>query len=70
VEFQNGTGRLTPHLTFDASLGRPATATALGFNVSVLNVGNYQYLIKVNNGFNTTQWAPGVQALVDVTARL
>ncbi len=69
VQFQNGTGRLTPHLTFDASLGRTATAGALGFNLSALNLGGYRYLIKVNNGFNTTQWAAGAQVLFQVTAK-
>jgi outer membrane receptor protein involved in Fe transport len=64
VEFQNGTGRLLPHLTVDASIGRAPTAHTLGVNFSVLNLASYQYLIKVNNGFNTTQWAPGIQALL------
>ncbi len=70
VDFENGTGRLTPHLTFNAALGRAATAHALGFSLNVQNVGNYQYLIKVNNGFNTTQWAPGTEILLRVTAVL
>jgi outer membrane receptor protein involved in Fe transport len=68
VEFQNGTGRLLPHLTFDASIGRKATPHQLGFALSVLNLSGYQYLIKVNNGFNTTQWSAGVQGLLTVTA--
>lgn len=68
VEFENGTGRLTPHLTFNASFGRAATARRLGFSVSALNLTGYRYLIKVNNGFNTTQWAPGAQVLVRLTA--
>ncbi len=63
VEFQNGNGRLTPHLTFDAVLGRTPKAGSLGFRISALNLTNYQYLIKVNNGFNTTQYAPGLQVI-------
>jgi outer membrane receptor protein involved in Fe transport len=68
VQFQNGTGRLTPHLTFDASIGRAAAPKRLGFTLNVLNLGDYHYLIKVNNGFNTTQWSPGVQANVQIDA--
>jgi outer membrane receptor protein involved in Fe transport len=68
VEFENGTGRLTPHLTFDASLGRAPAPHRLGFSVSALNLSGYRYLIKVNNGFNTTQWAPGAQVLVRLSA--
>jgi outer membrane receptor protein involved in Fe transport len=68
VEFENGNGRLLPHLTFDASFGRKATRQHLGFSATVLNLSSYQYIIKVNNGFNTTQWSPGTQALLQVTA--
>ena len=70
VDFENGTGRLTPHLTFNAALGRAATAHALGFSLNVQNIGDYRYLIKVNNGFNTTQWAAGTEILLRVTAVL
>ena len=70
VEFENGTGRLLPHLTFDASIGRKATPHRLGYALSVLNLSGYQYLIKVNNGFNTTQWSAGAQGLLTVTAVL
>jgi hypothetical protein len=38
--------------------------------LSVLNLTGYQYLIKVNNGFNTTQWSAGAQGLLTVTAVL
>jgi outer membrane receptor protein involved in Fe transport len=68
VEFENGSGRLLPHLTFEASFGRKATLRRLGFSATVLNLSSYHYLIKVNNGFNTTQWSPGTQALLQVTA--
>ena len=70
VEFQNGTGRLLPHLTVDASIGRAPTPHTLGFNFSVLNLASYQYVIKVNNGFNTTQGAPGIAALLRIQALL
>jgi outer membrane receptor protein involved in Fe transport len=70
VQFENGTGRLLPHLTFDASVGRKATPHELGFSAGVVNLSGYQYLIKVNNGFNTTQWSAGPQALLQVDAML
>ena len=70
VQFENGNGRLLPHLTFDASFGRKATPQRLGFSATVLNLSGYQYIIKVNNGFNTTQWSPGTQALLQATAVL
>jgi outer membrane receptor protein involved in Fe transport len=70
IQFQNGSGRLLPHLTFDASFGRKAEPHRLGFSASILNLSSYQYLIKVNNGFNTTQWSPGTQALLQVTTVL
>jgi outer membrane receptor for ferrienterochelin and colicins len=70
VQFENGPGRLLPHLTFDVAIGRKATRDRLGFSASVLNLSGYQYLIKVNNGFNTTQWSAGTQALLQVTAVL
>jgi outer membrane receptor protein involved in Fe transport len=69
VQFQNGTGRLTPHLTVDAAFGRQAPAGGVGWTLSVLNAGGYQYLIKVNNGFNTTQWSPGAQVLFSINAK-
>jgi outer membrane receptor protein involved in Fe transport len=65
VAFQNGNGRLTPHLTFDGTLGVTPQKNAWGFRVSALNLGDYRYVVKVNNGFNTTQYAPGLQLLVE-----
>lgn len=58
-----GCGRLTPHLTFNASIGRAPAPHSVGFSLQALNLANYQYLVKVNNGFNTTQWAAGLQLL-------
>lgn len=71
MQFQNGSGRLPPHLTFDASFGREATRgskPALGFNATFQNFTNTKYLLKVNNGFNTTQWGQGFRADLRVTA--
>lgn len=70
VEFQNGFGTLPPHLTFDAGFGREdrhGKHPHLGYIVNVENLTNYQYLIKVNNGFNTTQWAQGRKVTLRVT---
>ncbi len=71
VQFQNGSGRLPPHLTFDASFGRDAARgakRALGFTADFQNFTNTRYLLKVNNGFNTAQWGEGFRADVRVTA--
>jgi outer membrane receptor protein involved in Fe transport len=68
TQFESGFGRLTPHLTFDASIGRDAKRGSLGFVASWQNVSNYAYLLKVNNGFNTTQYGPGSQFTLRLTA--
>ncbi len=68
VQFQSGAGRLPPHLTFDLSLGRDAKRGSLGFVASWQNVTNRVYLLKVNNGFNTTQYGPGSQFTFRLTA--
>ncbi len=71
VQFQNGPGRLPPHLTLDASIGREAKRgdkPALGFTANFMNVTNARYLNKVNNGFNTTQWGEGFRADLRLTA--
>jgi len=68
VQFQNGPGRLPPHLTFDASVGRDAKKGSLGFVASWQNFTNRSYLLKVNNGFNTTQYGPGSQFTFRLTA--
>ena len=70
VQFENGTGRLLPHLTFGVAVGRKATPHRLGFSANILNLTGYHYLIKVNNGFNTTQWSSGAQALLQVSAMI
>jgi outer membrane receptor protein involved in Fe transport len=71
VQFQNGSGRLPPHLTLDAALGREAqrgSKPALGFDATFTNFTDTKYLLKINNGFNTTQWGSGFRADVRVTA--
>ncbi|HEX3467532.1 MAG TPA: TonB-dependent receptor [Candidatus Elarobacter sp.] len=57
VAFLNGTGgRLPAHFSLNAALGRAPTAHRLGYELSVDNLTDHRYLIKVDNGFNTTQW--------------
>jgi outer membrane receptor for ferrienterochelin and colicin len=71
VQFQDGEGRLTPHLTFNASVGRDPGrkgSKSLGYRLDIENALGYAYLLKINNGFNTTQWAPGFKATFRITA--
>jgi len=71
VEFQNGSGRLPPHLTLDASFGRDAKrgkSSRLGFVATFTNFTDTKYLLKINNGFNTTQWGPGFRSDLRITA--
>jgi outer membrane receptor for ferrienterochelin and colicin len=72
VEFENGSGgRLPPHLTFDGSFGRDAGRgrnRTIGFDATFQNFTNTRYLLKVNNGFNTTQWGEGFRADFRLTA--
>lgn len=71
VQFQSGPARLPAHIGFDVSLGRDlgrGADSSLGFNLSVENVLNHQYPIKVANGFNTTQISTGRKILFRLTA--
>lgn len=78
VQFQdanaNLSGTLPAHTTFDLSLGRELTPghsgedQGLGLSLQVLNVLNHQYVIKVANGFNTTQIANGTNYLLRLSA--
>jgi outer membrane receptor protein involved in Fe transport len=78
VQFQdanvNLSGTLPAHTTFDYSLGRNLTAghsgedQGLGVSLQILNLLNHQYVIKVANGFNTTQIANGRNFLLRLTA--
>ncbi len=61
----NLSGRLPAHTTFDLAAGRNLTPgragqdRGLGLQLIVTNLFNDQYVIKVANGFNTTQIANG-----------
>ncbi len=61
----NLSGTLPAHTTFDLLLGRTLTPgpgnqdQGLGVQLGFLNLLNHQYVIKVANGFNTTQIANG-----------
>ncbi len=73
VEFQSGEGRLPVHTTLNLSLGKdPGTGIhkSLGFDLDLNNLLNHQYVIKIANGFNTTQIATGRSILLRVTAPL
>jgi outer membrane receptor protein involved in Fe transport len=70
VQFQDGSsGRLPEHLIVNMSFGRLADPAAhrLGYSLVVENMLDHQYLIKVNNGFNTTQWAAGRRIVFRLT---
>jgi outer membrane receptor protein involved in Fe transport len=71
VHFQNGSSHLPDHFTLDAALGRDARRSGhpgFGYTLSLQNLTNTAYLLKVNNGFNTTQWNTGFQASLRLTA--
>jgi TonB-dependent receptor-like protein/carboxypeptidase family protein len=70
TRFENGQGRLPAHWILDASFGRGADRAArrLGYTLSVDNVLGHRYLIKVNNGFNTTQWNAPRRIILRLTA--
>jgi outer membrane receptor protein involved in Fe transport len=68
VQFENGPGRLPAHWQLDAAYGRFAAANHLGYQIQATNITNNQFLIKLNNGFNTTQYARGLQITGQITA--
>jgi hypothetical protein len=70
TQFESGQGRLPAHWIVDASFGRGADRAAkrLGYTLSVDNLLDHRYLIKVNNGFNTTQWNGPRRIVLRVTA--
>ncbi|HEY5094190.1 MAG TPA: TonB-dependent receptor [Candidatus Eremiobacteraceae bacterium] len=70
AEFENGPGRLPVHWEANASYGRKSALGHLGYEIQGTNLLNHQYLLKINNGFNTTQWAAGRQLTVKITAPL
>ena len=69
VEFESGEGRLPAHWIVNAVLGRGAERRAgLGWQLDVENLFDHRYVIKVNNGFNTTQWNAPRRIVLRVTA--
>ena len=57
VAFLNGTGgRLPAHFQENLAVGRMPVGHDLGFEFTVDNLLDHRWLIKVDNGFNTTQW--------------
>ncbi|MDP9025905.1 MAG: TonB-dependent receptor, partial [Candidatus Eremiobacteraeota bacterium] len=75
VAFQKATlnlsGRLPSHVTFDLSVGKNLTSDAkrgLGVSLDVENLLNHQYVLKIANGFNTTQIASGRKFVFRLTA--
>ncbi len=74
VAFENATstlsGRLPSHLTFNGSVGRNLSVGdhGLGLRLDIDNLLNHQYIVKIANGFNTTQIAPGRSILLRLTA--
>ena len=69
TQFENGQGRLSAHWIVDASVGRAADRVThrLGYMLSLENLLDHRYLIKVNNGFNTTQWNAPRRIVLRVT---
>ncbi len=66
-------GTLPTHLTADLALGRDPGRNgdrSLGYDLSIQNLFNDRYIIKIANGFNTTQYSQGFNALFRVTAPL
>ncbi len=67
VEFENGNGRLPSHTTLNLALGKDATKRSIGVNLDIENLFNTQYVIKIANGFNTTQISTGRTFLLRFT---
>jgi hypothetical protein len=64
VAFLNGTGgRLPAHFQENVALGRLPVGHHIGYEFSVDNLLDHRWLIKVDNGFNTTQWNAPRRAL-------
>jgi outer membrane receptor protein involved in Fe transport len=69
----NLNGTLPAHTTFDFSTGRVVSAgkgpdsKGLGVTLYLNNLLNHQYVIKLANGFNTTQIANGRTVLLKLT---
>lgn len=68
VQFENGPGRLPVHWEIGAAYGQPAGRNNIGWEISGTNLLNHIYLIKVANGFNSTQYAAGRTVTLKLTA--
>ena len=70
TQFESGQGRLPAHWVLNASAGRSAdrASKGLGYTLSVENLFDRRYLVKVNNGFNTTQWNAPRRVVFRLTA--
>ena len=77
VQFQNVTtfqtlsGRLPVHTNLDFSIGKnPGSGSdkSIGSNLDVQNLLGHQYVIKIANGFNTTQISSGRSVVLRLTA--
>jgi outer membrane receptor protein involved in Fe transport len=68
--FENGAGRLPAHWIANASVGRTPDRTShgLGWSLDLDNLFDHRYLLKVNNGFNTTQWNAPRRVVLRVSA--
>jgi hypothetical protein len=65
VAFLNGTGgRLPAHFQANVALGRLPVGRHVGYEIGVDNLLDHRWLIKVDNGFNTTQWNAPRRALL------
>jgi outer membrane receptor for ferrienterochelin and colicin len=70
AQFENGAGRLPQHVEIGMALGKkaPSNGSGFGWEIEGTNLLNKQYLLKLNNGFNTTQYAPGRQVTLKLIA--
>jgi outer membrane receptor protein involved in Fe transport len=70
VQFESGQGRLPAHWILDASVGHSADQATkrFGYTLSVENLLDHRYVVKINNGFNTTQWNAPRRFVLRVTA--
>ena len=63
VAFLNGTGgRLPAHYQENVAIGRAPVGHTAGYEFTVDNLLDHRWLIKVDNGFNTTQWNAPLRA--------
>lgn len=73
VQFQNGNGLLPTHLTFDFGIGQElptGNGKHLTATLEIDNLLNHQYIIKMANGFNTTQIANGRTVMLKLSETL